>query len=317
MIYPWQTTQWHTFCQQKIQQRLAHAIVITGVEGLGKLAFANQMVASVLCEHEDREEACGQCHSCQLFTAGSHPDHILIEPEEAGKQIKIDQIRQLKDKQELTPTVAKWKTVIISPADSMNINANNSLLKLLEEPQENTLLILVSSKAYRFPITILSRCQKLALTAPEMAVSVQWCQQQAKVDKSTIEQVLPLAKGAPLKALELLEADSLSIINQIDADFKSLLQGSASPVHLAKEWQKYDLSMVFNYLQLLIKKQIISNESTLNEARSKYYWTIYDCIIATIKLISSSNNINKILLIEQFMVSVMNRDLNYNTAINS
>ena len=241
MNYPWQTKQWQIFCQQKSQQRLPHAIVLTGIDGLGKCALANQMVASVLCEQIDAKEACGHCHSCQLFTAGSHPDHILIEPEELGKQIKIEQIRRLKDKQELTPTVAKWKTVIITPADSMNINANNSLLKLLEEPQANTLLILVSSKSYRLPITILSRCQKLALTAPETAIGVQWCQQQTDMDKNTIDQLLSIAKGAPLKALQLLETDTLSIIKQLDADFNAVLQGNANPIHLTKEWQKHDL----------------------------------------------------------------------------
>ena len=315
-MYPWQTTQWHYFCQQKTQQRLPHAIVLTGVDGLGKRALADQMVALVLCEQLDATEACGQCHSCQLFTAGNHPDHILIEPEETGKQIKIEQIRRLKDKQALTSTVSKWKTVIISPADNMNINANNSLLKLLEEPQKNTLLILVSSKPYRLPITILSRCQKLSLTSPEATVCVEWCLQQGGFDKATIEQILPTAKGAPLKVLELLEIDTLAIIQQLDIDFKTLLQGRANPVSLAKEWQKYDLIMVFNHLQLLIKKQIMLSENRSNATGSKRYWTLYDCIIATIKLISSSNNINKILLIEQFMVSAMKQDANFNTALN-
>ncbi len=317
MNYPWQATQWQSFCQQKSQQRLPHAIVITGVDGLGKLTLANQMVATMLCEQYDASEPCGQCHSCQLFIAGSHPDHILIEPEESGKQIKIEQIRALKDKQELTPTVAKWKTVIISPADNMNVNANNSLLKLLEEPQENTLLILVSSRSYRLPITILSRCQKLELTAPEPNITTDWLQQQGTFDNEVIEQLLPLAKGAPLKVLEMLDTDVLSTIQQLEHDFNSLLQSKANPVSLAKDWQQYDLIMVLNYLQLVVKKQLISIQNKSNSARSKRYWHIYDCIIATIKLISSSNNINKILLIEQFMVSVMNQELSKNTAINS
>jgi len=132
MIYPWQTIQWQLFSQQKQQQRLPHAIVMTGVNGLGKRSLADQMVAALLCENDNTSEPCGQCHSCQLFMAGSHPDHTIIEPEESGKQIKIEQIRRLKDKQQLTPTVAKWKTVIVCPADNMNINANNSLFKLLE-----------------------------------------------------------------------------------------------------------------------------------------------------------------------------------------
>jgi len=309
MLYPWQQSQWQNISQQIQQQRLPHALLLTGVAGLGKLSFANHIVATVLCE-KNEQEACGQCHSCQLFTAGSHPDHTLIEPEEPGKQIKIEQIRQLKGKQELTPTVAKWKTVIIAPAENMNINSNNSLLKLLEEPQQNTLLVLSSAKPERLPITILSRCQKVALTVPTSEIAINWLQQQASINEQEISTLLQLAKGAPLATLELLESDLINILQQVDSDFESLLQQSANPVMLAKNWLQYDLLMVLHHLQTQLKKRIILMQNQGNTSNSKEFWTIYDCIIAAIKLTSSANNINKILLIEQFMVSVMNRNLN-------
>jgi DNA polymerase III subunit delta' len=314
MIYPWQTTQWQLFSQQ--QQRLPHAIVMTGVDGLGKRALADQMVATLLCENDDASEPCGQCHSCQLFMAGSHPDHTVIEPEEPGKQIKIEQIRRLKDKQQLTPTVAKWKTVIVYPADKMNINSNNSLLKLLEEPQANTLIILITAKPEYLPITILSRCQKVALSVPNPDETVNWVQQQGSFDSAIIEQLLPLAKGAPLAVIEMLQADILQQIQQIEADFKSLLHGQVNPVIMAKDWQQYDLNMVFNHLQNLVKKNIIILQKQANTQGTKRSWHIYDCIIAVIKLISSSNNINKTLLIEQFMVSIMDKKVINNSTNN-
>ncbi len=314
MIYPWLKTQWQLFLQQKIQTRVPHAILLKGVEGLGKRSFADQMAASLLCENNMTGEACGHCHSCQLFLAGSHPDHIVIEPEEAGKQIKIEQIRRLKDKQELTPTVSKWKTVIISPADSMNINANNSLLKLLEEPQQNTLLILIVVRPALLPITIVSRCQKLTLSAPEPAVTISWLQQQSSFLESEIVPLLPLANGAPLKMMSMLEQGVATIIEQVDRDFNLLLAGDVNPVSLAKDWQQYDVLMVFNHLQNLIQRRIVKDQNESNRVKTKYYWHIYDCIIAAIKLISSSSNINKVLLIEQFMVSVMNTDADYKTA---
>ncbi|NQZ54659.1 MAG: DNA polymerase III subunit delta' [Piscirickettsiaceae bacterium] len=317
MIYPWQTLQWQQFCQQKIQQRVPHAIVLLGAEGLGKRAFANQLVATLLCEINDAIEPCGQCHSCHLFLAESHPDHIVIEPEETGKQIKIDQIRKLKDKQELTPTVSRWKTVIISPADSMNINANNSLLKLLEEPQPNTLLILITAKAEKLPITILSRCQKMIIPAPEKEIASRWLQQQTSFSEPDIAQLLPLAHGAPLKVLTMLEQGVVSTIEQLKHDFDSLLNNDINPVLLAKNWQQYDLLMILNILQNLIHKRIVNDQKQLSSESTERYWTIYDCIITAIKLTSSPNNINKILLIEQFMVSVMNVNLRYNTANNS
>ncbi len=317
MIYPWQTLQWQQFCQQKIQQRVPHALVLLGAEGLGKRAFANQLVVTLLCEINNAIEPCGQCHSCHLFLAESHPDHIVIEPEETGKQIKIEQIRKLKDKQELTPTVSRWKTVIISPADSMNINANNSLLKLLEEPQPNTLLILITAKAEKLPITILSRCQKMIIPAPEQETASRWLQQQTSFSGPDIAQLLPLAHGAPLKVLTMLEQGAVSTIEQLKHDFDSLLNNDINPVLLAKDWQQYDLLMILNILQNLIHKRIVNDQKQLGSESTERYWYIYDCIITAIKLTSAPNNINKILLIEQFMVSVMNVKLRYNTANNS
>ena len=317
MIYPWQTTQWQFFSQQKQQQRLPHAIVLTGVDGLGKQVFAEQMVATLLCENDNASEPCGKCHSCQLFMAGSHPDHTIIEPEESGKQIKIEQIRRLKDKQQLTPTVAKWKTVIIFPADSMNINSNNSLLKLLEEPQNNTLLVLITAKPEYLPITILSRCQKITLSAPNKDESINWVQQQGSFDGAIVDQLIPLAKGAPLAVIKMLQADILPQIQQIEADFKSLLHGQVNPVMMAKDWQQYDLNMLFNHLQNLVKKNIITLQKQDNTKGTKRSWHIYDCIITIIKLLSSSNNINKTLLIEQFMVSVMDKNAINNSTSNS
>ncbi len=317
MLYSWQESQWENLSQQIAQQRLAHALILTGVSGLGKLSLANHIAEVILCKNDKTQEACGQCHSCQLFRAGSHPDHSFIEPEEVGKQIKIEQIRQLKSKQELTPTVSAWKTVIISPADSMNINANNSLLKLLEEPQKNTLLILISSKPEKLPVTILSRCQKISLSAPSEDVAVNWLQQQGIViEPRDISPLMTLSKGAPFAALKMMESGLISKLKQLDNDFDSLLQSRANPVLLAKEWLEYDLLMIFNYFQNTIKKRLTEIQVLDDTSDVAQYWTIYDCIIAAIKLTSSSNNINKTLLIEQFMVSVMDRNSDKISAFN-
>ena len=317
MLYSWQESQWEKLSQQIAQQRLAHALILTGISGLGKLSLANHIAEAVLCKNDETQEACGHCHSCQLFRAGSHPDHRFIEPEEAGKQIKIEQIRQLKSKQELTPTVSTWKTVIISPADSMNINANNSLLKLLEEPQKNTLLILISSKPEKLPVTILSRCQKISLSPPSEDVAVNWLKQQGvSVEQLDISSLMTLSKGAPFAALKMMESGLISKLKQLDNDFDSLLQSRANPVLLAKEWLDHDLLMVFNYFQNTIKKRLTEIQVLDDTSDVAQYWMIYDCIIAAIKLISSSNNINKTLLIEQFMVSVMDRNSDKISAFN-
>ena len=306
MIYPWQTSQWQYFNQQYQQQRLPHAILLGGVDGLGQLPLAHEMVGAVLCEKNAADSPCGVCHSCQLFIAGNHPDHTFVTPDDVGKQIKIEQIRDLKQKQTLTANVAKWKTAIISPAENMNTSASNSLLKLLEEPQENTLLILISAQTQRLPITIMSRCQKISLSAPAEDKSEAWMRQQADYNEQDIKSALHLTNGAPLAASDLLSNDAMKDLDQAAKDFNAVLQGKANPVALAQQWQQYDLGLVLRYLQIRLKQRLISSLDNTSHLRQDKNWMIHDCIINTLKLLSSSHNLNKVLLIEQFMVSAMN-----------
>ena len=316
MLYPWQSASWQRFTQQYQQQRVPHAVILTGVSGLGQSALAEQMAMLVLCEIQDATAPCGQCHSCQLFLAGNHPDHTLISPEETGKQIKIEQIRDLKHKQTLTANVSQWKTAILTPAEAMNINASNSLLKLLEEPRQNTFLILITAEPAHLPITILSRCQKVLLTLPSSETAIAWIQDQGNFEKIEITKALTMAKSAPLAALSLLSDGSLDYLEQVSRDFTTLLQHKANPVQLAQQWQQYDLKLILNYLQLRLKERIVDNTKHQNLRSNPQNWQIYDCIIKTIKLLSSSNNINKVLLIEQFMVSVMDYPTSQNAILN-
>lgn len=310
--YPWQTAPWQQFVNLKQQQRLPHALLLTGVRGLGKNTFTQNLVKSVLClSSDDKGVACGQCHSCQLYDAGNHPDHIEIRPEESGKQIKIEQIRQLIDKQQLTPTVSHWKTVVISPASSMNVNANNSLLKLLEEPQENTLIVLITSKSESMPITVKSRCQNIHMATPSFQEATKWLSQNSQISEpSSTKNLLRLAKGAPLAVLEILEEQGDESYKEIELDFKELLSAQVNPISLAAKWQQFDLIQLMNQLQYNLQDRIVaiqidSNESVESETMSKTYWKILDCIVDTTKLLSSQNNINKTLLIEGFIVTIM------------
>ncbi len=313
VLYPWQANLWQQLCQQLQANRLPHALLVSGVKGLAKNSFAQHIVASVLClNRRDDQSSCGHCHSCQLLNAGSHPDHIEIRPEETGKQIKIDQIRNLRDKQQLTPSVSKWKTIIISPADNMNVSSSNSLLKLLEEPQHNTVLILVTGCPEKLPITVKSRCQNYHLASPTSDQAFEWLTNSAvnKVDSETLAKLLQLAKGAPLAVIDMLNGNMAEQYLQVEADFKLILQNSANPIALTATWLKYDLVTVLNQLQYMIRERMIksfvnSPEITVDQAKISLYWQISDCIVQVIKLVSSQNNINNTLLIEDFIVSVM------------
>lgn len=307
-MYSWNADLWQHFCQQQQQQRLPHALLLSGIAGLGKKEFAKAIVANVLCASlQNNNSPCGQCHSCQLLNAGNHPDHIEIMPEEVGKQIKIAQIRNLKDKQQLTTSVANWKTIIISPAEAMNISASNSLLKLLEEPQHNTLLILVSDAPEKLPITIRSRCQSYCFSSPSPEKALEWIGTQSINNQNDeLEKILQLASGAPIKALEMLKNNMSEQCQQIEHDFDAILSGQANPIALAASWKGFDLSEVLHYLHYLLKNRLIELMKTKQQnVKNRHYLKISDCITRTIKLTSSLNNVNKTLLTEDFIVSVM------------
>ncbi len=307
-LYPWQQDTWQHILARVKQQRLPHALLLTGVAGLGKTCLAGKLAESLLCLAPDIDfHACGSCHSCQLMLAGSHPDHLYIHAEEAGKTIKIEQIRALKEKQSLTPSIASWKTVIIESADAMTHSAANSLLKLLEEPPGNTILMLTTNAVHYLPVTIRSRCQQMHLTAPDIQSTLQWLKaQRLEVDAVQLEKLAPFTLNAPLTIANALTTDEWQHYQQVQQDFEQLLKQPLNPVQLATEWQQYDLIKVMHQLLFNIKtrlKHYFCEQTALGLPQQ--YWQIVDCIINTIKLLSSSNNYNKTLLIEDFMVSVM------------
>lgn len=309
LSYPWHASAWQHVIQLHQAQRMPHAILLSGIKGLGKRAFADNLVASLLClQQTEQFEACGHCHSCQLLAAGSHSDHTLVAPEDTGKQIKVDQIRELKASQTLMPKVSNNKTVVITHADQMNLSAYNSLLKLLEEPQPNSVLILISENSQQLPITIKSRCQKMVIAVPNEEESLDWLVEQApKHDRTTWQSLLKLAHGAPLQALDS-EEQSLIQSQTIIKDIAILMKSQANPVQMAANWQQFDLKSVMYQIQTMMQAKIESLLLADNPASTtliKQYWAISDCIKHTIKLISSQHNLNKILLIEDFMVTVM------------
>lgn len=137
--FPWQQALWQ---QLAGRTQHAHAYLLHGPQGIGKRALAERLMALLLCQRPEGLQACGQCKSCLLLAAGSHPDNYVLEPEEADKPIKVDQVRDLVSFVVQTAQLGGRKVVLIEPVEAMNVNAANALLKSLEEPSGNTVLLL-------------------------------------------------------------------------------------------------------------------------------------------------------------------------------
>lgn len=196
------------------RERLPHSLLLVGQKGLGKYELARQFAASLLCEQPQGDgQACGKCLPCNWYSQGNHPDFRLLQPEaladegevEDGKkkpsqQITIDQVRGLDDFLTVGTHRAGLRIILVHPAEAMNRNTANALLKTLEEPAPSTLFLLVSNEPLRLLPTIRSRCQVVPIVVPQPVLAEQVLAADGLADAG---RWLALAGGSPGLALEL------------------------------------------------------------------------------------------------------------------
>jgi DNA polymerase-3 subunit delta' len=211
MIYPWQETHWQQITRQRRQNRLPHALLFQGPAGTGKKDFARALAHALLCNQpEESGSACGHCEACKLLHAGTHPDLRLLKPTPPANttssnpvlSIKIDALRDMYRALAETSQFGGYRVAVIEDADRMPVQAANSLLKTLEEPGRDTVLILVSSHPHRLPVTIRSRCQLIRFQVPETSAALTWLEESGIRDAG---KALNIAHGAPLLARDFLE----------------------------------------------------------------------------------------------------------------
>lgn len=205
---PWQQAPWQQLLAAAAREALPHALLLTGPACCGSDLFAEALAAWLLCASPQADGACGRCKACGLLAAGAHGDLLSLGPGGKAESIQIAQVREAIVFGTQTPSLGKCKVLLISPAERMNSNAANALLKLLEEPAPNTFLLLVSSAPSRLPATVRSRCQLLRLPAPDPARGVAWLCERGAGERDA-ERALALTRGQPLAAAALLDAGTL------------------------------------------------------------------------------------------------------------
>ena len=151
--------------------RLPHAVLITSVSGVGLASVASSLCAMLLCER-DYDSPCGECSSCSRVSAGTHGDYRWVEVPQGKASIGVDQIREAGDFVTKTAGYGSQKILVISDAEKMTTGASNALLKTLEEPQGNSLIVLLSQRTWLLPATIRSRCQTWWLPPLKAASSI-------------------------------------------------------------------------------------------------------------------------------------------------
>jgi DNA polymerase-3 subunit delta' len=268
-LHPWNRAQADRLLTDP--GRLPHALLLAGPAGLGKNAFAWHLARRLLCTQPTADaQPCGSCHSCRLYQAGNHPDVAHIAPAEPGKGILIDQIRALADFLQLKAHSAPRKVAVISPAEAMNLNAANALLKMLEEPPAGSYLFLVGTQLQRLPATIRSRCTRVEFPRPERRVALDWLHAQGE-GAAEAELLLDLADGAPLRALELKRTDYLAQRRQLMDDVTALAGPQPDPLACAARWKTLGAARCLAWLEAWVADMIRLGMAPAAQTRSNHY----------------------------------------------
>jgi DNA polymerase-3 subunit delta' len=250
---PWNSDLWQGLVKRYHGSGLPHASLILGNEGTGRRSLAFKLAKFLLCQASDKKTAqsnsyCGQCHSCKLMDAGSHPDYFICDQEAKGKQIKVDTVRKLNDFMSKTPQISACQVVQIYPLEAMNLNASNALLKTLEEPSGESYLLLIAERLGTVLPTIRSRTQRINLHPPKSEKALEWLSERLpNTSSEDLALALRQCAGGPLKAEQWLRGGLLVQ----DAAYISLMQkwlsGQQQLQDVSKALAKYDLPDTINW----------------------------------------------------------------------
>ena len=316
------------------QNKFPHGLLINAVKGFGQLKLAKAIAASLLC-HANREissigkiqtdlqlnlgVACGTCKSCLLLRANTHPDFSLAERlVEKGKlkqNISINQMRELSQKLVKTSQLNGWRVAIINSIDDMNISSFNAILKTLEEPGQNTLIMLISHGMGKVPATIKSRCQVLNLNADKKK-TLEWLLNtnldqvnNERIDDDKASNAIEVCYGAPYASLEFIEGHQREY-RKLFSDLDAVLANQLSANELLVQHKEQTLSLIgwiANYFHQV--SQSISLESVSLEKMQRYrnvpqktVTNLYEQIINLNRAQSSGSNLQLSLQLEAILI---------------
>ena len=315
-ILPWQAEYWQRIDQLIADNKLPHALLLAGHKGVGKRAFAEHLAKRLLCNNPRGSEPCGQCKTCELIQHETHPDLLHLSPEEAGKVIKVDQVRETIDRLHGTAQQGGYRVLIIDPAEEMNISAANALLKTLEEPGNNTLILLIAHQLGQVMPTIRSRCQRVEFSLPEAGLATDWLAEKLQLPPEKAKGYLGLAQGAPLTAYEWKSGGAIDLRANFLGGLADLLRARVSPVALAEKYQKEDLRLPLIWWQSLlgdiVRIQMAQDEqprinldmrkmvdSVAKQANASRVLKLYESVQVELNAIQRHLNPNKQLLLEK------------------
>ena len=244
-----------------------HAYLIVSDDADEAALFCRRLAIQELCHGKEQGAACLTCTSCNAFLQNAHGDFLILERPDGKTAIGVDQVRQATHFLQQTPLYGDLKMLLIRDADQMTLAAANSLLKTLEEPSGNALLLLSTAEAWRLPATVRSRCQMVRLPTPDESTAAQWLASQIDSSLDDAKRMLAMTRGRAVTALGLAESDALNVQHALVATLDQLHTTQIAP---PSSWSSVELDQLLLRLQIWIEDSVraLAPEHFAREAQS-------------------------------------------------
>lgn len=301
---PWQAGEWSHLTELIETGRLPHALLMVGGQFTGKSHLALALSRLLLCAAPVDGLNCGHCHACELSASGGHGDFRWLQPEEKSRVIKIDQVRSAVQFTNQTAGFGVRKVVVLAPADSMNVNAFNALLKSLEEPATDTFLFLVCHRMHNVPATIRSRCQLLRMATPTAEVSLDWLEQLTG-SREDSGRLLGLADGQPLLAQQLYLQGGAEELQARQMGLQALLAGKVTVPQVRSAWDDAEVDEFLEQVTEEIQRCLCRLTSAqLASRQGRGAFGILDELSQLRKAVSAGSNPSKQLLLDAVLAKL-------------
>ena len=216
------------------KEKLHHAYLFFGREGLGKELLLSTLSQGILCE-ETTLFPCGKCHNCKLVLSQNHPDLHILEIEEGKKNISISQILDLREKIYESSFLGKNKIILIPNIEFMSRDASDSILKILEEPPKDTFFVMSSHFIHLIPSTIRSRSIEIEITNPSFEECLEWLSESYS---ENLELAIELSNNRPFIAKDLLDLNLVELRSKFIKDISGIIKSGKDIVNISENWSK-------------------------------------------------------------------------------
>lgn len=298
---PWHNREWEQLHDQLRQDKIPHALLLAGEPDIGVEQLALALARLLLCSNASGGLNCGECQACRLSASGAHGDFLWVQPQEKSRTIKIDQVRATVAFLNKTAGFGQRKVAVFSPADAMNTNAFNALLKSLEEPTPDTYLILACHALHNVPATIRSRCQLRRVSLPEPHESLSWLEPIVG-SREAGETLLALSDGRPLLAQRLYLEDSAQEIAARRAGLDAVCAGAVSAAEAAQLWGAVDTADLIDEFTAYLQRAIRHLSPVQLQSRSgREAFAVLDELGALQRAVSAGSNPGKAMLVDALL----------------